>query len=109
MVNSRIVFNTLNAEKQLTAKEYQLKIAQGIVGGFSSRTRSISTVPTKTKSCSIRTVVTDHLPIVGDRDRCKYCQESGKDLKSYVYCTTCKVVLCLNKDRNCFMLYHQDG
>ena len=106
MVNSRIVFNTLNAEKQLTAKEYQLKIAQGIVDGFSSRTRNISTVPIKTKSCSIQTVVTDHLPIVGNRDRCKYCQESGKDLKSYVHCTTCKVALCLNKDRNSFMLYH---
>ena len=107
MVNSRIVFNTLNAEKQLTAKEYQLKIAQGIVSGFSSRTRSISTVPIKTKSCSIQTVVTDHLPIVGNRDRCKYCQESGKDLKSSI--APHVKSHSLNKDRNCFMLYHQDG
>ena len=75
IVNSRIVFNTLNVDKKLNAKEYQLMIAQGIVGGFSSRARSVSLAPIKINSRSIR-VVTDHLPIFGKRDRCKYCQDN---------------------------------
>ena len=109
MVNSRIVFNTLNTENQLNAKEYQLVIARGIVDGFTSRSRSASAAPIKVKqSISSKVVVVDHMPIFGSRDRCKYCWKIGVDLKSYIHCSTCNIALCLNKDRNCFQEYHQD-
>ena len=109
MVNSRIVFNTLNTENQLNAKEYQLVIARGIVDGFTSRSRSASAAPIKLKqSISSKVVVVDHMPIFGSRDRCKYCAKIGKDLKSFIHCSTCNIALCLNKDRNCFQEYSQD-
>ena len=109
MVNSRIVFNTLNTENQLNAKEYQLAIARGIVSGFTSRSRNASAAPIKVKqSISSKVVVVDHMPIFGSRERCKYCAKIGKDLKSFIRCSTCNIALCLNKDRNCFQEYHQD-
>ena len=43
MVNSHIVYNTLNPEDKLSAKDYQLRISEGIVAGFSSRSRGTST------------------------------------------------------------------
>ena len=41
----------------------------------------------------------DHRPLWGGRQTCKKptCKE-----KSFVYCSKCKVHLCLNKSRNCF-------
>ena len=35
MLHCKKEMYTLNIDEQLNAKEYQLKIAQGIVGGFS--------------------------------------------------------------------------
>ena len=40
IVNSRIVYNTLNPKNALSAKEYLLKISQGIVHGLSSRSHN---------------------------------------------------------------------
>ena len=73
MVNSRIVFNTLNTENQLNAKEYQLLIARGIVDGFTSRIRSASAAPIKVKQSisSNKVVVVDHMPIFGSRVLCE--------------------------------------
>ena len=47
MANSRILFNTLNPDAKLDAKEYHLKIARGIVDGFSSRERAVFSGPKK--------------------------------------------------------------
>lgn len=45
----------------------------------------------------------DHLPIWTTRQRCKVPECSGR---SHVECQKCKVSLCLNDKRNCFMLFH---
>ena len=54
----------------------------------------------------IRTDNLNHLPVVNEeRQRCKYpeCKE-----KSYISCDKWSVVLCLNKDRNCFYNFHTE-
>lgn len=49
----------------------------------------------------------DHLPEwrENERNRCKFpnCRS-----QSYIYCTKCRVALCLNKDRNCFVRFHTE-
>ena len=108
MVNSRILFNTLNTENQLIAKEYHLLIARGIVDEFSSRNRAVYVAPKKLKQAtSTQAIAHDHMPIFGPRGRCKHCAGTGKDLKSFIHCSTCSIALCLNKERNCFYQYHQ--
>ena len=57
---------TLNTDKQFSAKEYQPKLAQGVVGGISSRAYSVSVTPINFNTCCIR-VITDHLPIFGSQ------------------------------------------
>ena len=108
ITNSRIVFNTLNADAKLDAEEYHLKIARVIADGFSSRERSVCRGPKKRKSESAKPVVVDHMPVYGKRGRCKYCEDIGKDLKSYVRCSTCNIALCFYKERKCFRDYHED-
>lgn len=47
----------------------------------------------------------NHMPIwLENRGRCKYPECGGK---SYVACQKCKVTLCINKDRNCFINFHE--
>ena len=105
IVNSRIAYNTVNPDETLSAKDYLLKISEGIVAGFTSRSRSISDTPirtSKTPRIAPRNVG-PHWAITGKRERCCHCKA---DLKSYWHCSNCKVALCLNKDRNCFHAYH---
>ncbi|XP_014675102.1 PREDICTED: piggyBac transposable element-derived protein 3-like [Priapulus caudatus] len=46
----------------------------------------------------------DHLPLyVDERQRCKCCSEKFSQVK----CQKCGVHLCLNKNRNCFIAFHQ--
>jgi hypothetical protein len=47
-----------------------------------------------------------HFPIYDKfRQRCKLCPRR-KAAFSYIKCEKCNVHLCLNKDRNCFLLFH---
>ncbi|KAL8600770.1 hypothetical protein ACOMHN_055965 [Nucella lapillus] len=48
--------------------------------------------------------MTDPLPVWGVRGRCRQGDCPGKPS---VQCLTCKVCLCLNKERNCFILFHK--
>lgn len=46
----------------------------------------------------------DHLPVHNDsRTRCKYpdCK-----FKTNISCQKCTIPLCINKERNCFLLFH---
>ena len=60
----------------------------------------------------------NHLPEYRvNRIVCEYCkhemQEEGvksttNDNRSYIFCTLCDVVLCINSKRNCFVEYHSN-
>ena len=108
MVNSSIVYNTLNPEDKLSAKDYQLKISEGIVAGFSSRSSDTSTRKISQQLDEIQLDLgAPHLSMWGKRYRCRCCYDiSKKEIKSFVYCSECKDNFCLNKDRNCFYTYH---
>ena len=67
MVNNMIVFNSLNPDEELNAKEYQHIIAKGLIAKFSSRARSESEGPIKMKRGQIRSIVTDHISCMGKK------------------------------------------
>ena len=53
---------------------------------------------------------TDHKPTREEkRRRCTKCYNDSKaDTKTNMFCIKCGVYLCLNKERNCFGLYHSN-
>ncbi|CAM4721466.1 unnamed protein product [Leuciscus chuanchicus] len=44
-----------------------------------------------------------HAPVYTNRQTCKYCSRKGNIMRSNVVCRVCKVHLCLNAGRNCFL------
>ncbi|XP_029946701.1 piggyBac transposable element-derived protein 3-like [Salarias fasciatus] len=48
-----------------------------------------------------------HAPLHTTRQTCKHCSKKGHILRSNILCRVCKVHLCLNADRNCFIKYHE--
>ena len=50
----------------------------------------------------------DHIVQVTEkRQRCQYCFTNREnDVKCFTYCKSCKVSFFVQKDRNCFKLYH---
>lgn len=49
-----------------------------------------------------------HLPVI-DKSKLVRCKKEGCEKKSYVFCSDCKVHLCLNipSNRNCFKDFHE--
>ena len=49
-----------------------------------------------------------HLPII-EKNRLVRCKKEGCEGKSYIFCSDCKIHLCLNipKNRNCFKDFHE--
>lgn len=49
-----------------------------------------------------------HLPVI-DKKKLVRCKKEGCEGKSYVFCSDCKVHLCLNitNNRNCFKDFHE--
>lgn len=61
---------------------------------------NVAILPTRDVRCD----GIEHFPIWGKkRQRCK---NPGCKGKSFVVCEKCRVELCLNKDKNCFRLFH---
>jgi len=70
--------------------------------GSAARNRSAATCRPQD---DIRGDKIGHWPEVGaTRKRCKNLSCSGKTV---ILCSKCNVHLCLNKNKNCFKLYHQ--
>ena len=49
----------------------------------------------------------NHVPLYQSRQTCKQCSRQGHIIRSNFVCKVCKVHLCLNADRNCFLEYHE--
>ena len=49
-----------------------------------------------------------HLPTVTSRRRCAYCSTKSNPQRSVIECSTCKVALCISRQRNCFVLFHSN-
>ena len=48
-----------------------------------------------------------HVPIYVTRQTCKFYSKKGHIMCSNFLCRVCKVHLCLNGERNCFLQYHE--
>ena len=48
-----------------------------------------------------------HAPVYTNRQTCKHCSRKGNIKRSNVICRVCKVHLCLNAERNCFIDFHE--
>ncbi|KAL6120269.1 uncharacterized protein ACO6RY_04650 [Pungitius sinensis] len=55
---------------------------------------------------SIRRRANAHLPEVVNLKNAARCRATGCSGKSRVQCGTCKVFLCLQRDRNCYTAFH---
>ncbi|KAK1903604.1 PiggyBac transposable element-derived protein 2 [Dissostichus eleginoides] len=49
-----------------------------------------------------------HAPVHANRLTCKFCSRKGNIVRSNVVCRVCKVHLCMNAERNCFVSYHEE-
>ena len=48
-----------------------------------------------------------HCPVHTSRQTCKHCSRQGHIVRSNIACKVCKVHLCCNSERNCFLVYHE--
>ena len=106
-----------NEKSRMVLKDFQMAIADSLLKRNKSAGRpsllNMLTVSRK-RPCSsasiqldIRYDMIDHFPIFEDRrNRCKLCPSGAKDGFTFVKCNKCGIHLCLNKNRNCFYLYH---
>jgi len=68
----------------------------------------------KNKLCvpnTIRFEQADHQVQKGTRRRCARCKTKKNEFRTEWMCSICNVPLCLEKNKNCFTLYHntQEG
>ena len=112
----------LSHEKK-TRQEVHEELSDHLVRGYRARKRSVGR-PSTTSDHELRFQnVGTHLPAYSsERKGCVLCKENVKKNKggkighidrhaagvhvSYIKCDMCNAHLCLNKDRNCFALWH---
>uniref|UniRef100_A0A1B6IDW9 PiggyBac transposable element-derived protein domain-containing protein n=1 Tax=Homalodisca liturata TaxID=320908 RepID=A0A1B6IDW9_9HEMI len=112
---------------QLDSFEFRRRIAEHLV--YSSTSRAVAVYelvesdqedsdnerPKKKKKRTLphpppdlRTTMALHLPTIPDAEKCYRCRMPGcKSNRARFQCTTCKMHLCITKDRNCFKSYHE--
>ena len=111
-LNSTIAWNAIHPDSNVSAEDFQLSAAEGIVADFSSRSRQPSSNKRKTTVAGLEkrpsVSVAAHLAVVTTRWRCVECYQRKIDLKSNVGYNfpNCNGNFCITKDRNCFLVYH---
>ncbi|CAH1996202.1 unnamed protein product [Acanthoscelides obtectus] len=122
-VNAWLLWRRSNKEFDLPLKDFKLAIADSLcnlnrehkrrVGRPSAEVQTLYAMKKKRGPTNeipqqeVRLDGMDHLPQWSEqqRSRCKFplCQS-----KSLVSCMKCKVSLCFNKERNCFLRFHTE-
>ena len=72
IVNSRITWNTIHPDSKVSAKDFRYSVAEGIVAGFSSRSRQTSSNKQKTAAPQDA-----HIPGLTTRRRCVICYQKS--------------------------------
>ncbi|XP_063237795.1 piggyBac transposable element-derived protein 3-like [Bacillus rossius redtenbacheri] len=110
-------------KKQLDLLHFRMKISESLVFVGKRATTKKRGRPSLEENCSTQPVVqrrkgevrpgvevqqdgVDHMPIHESEKlgtRCKMPKCTGR---SRILCQKCRVHLCLNKDKNCFLMYH---
>ncbi|XP_053631028.2 piggyBac transposable element-derived protein 3-like [Cherax quadricarinatus] len=76
----------------------------------SSRSSSVDDIPNRHRKRSNDTIFDEtqkHWPVSAKRLSCKHCNTKNKRTYSSFACSFCKVNLCLNSMRNCFLEFHR--
>ena len=108
VVNAHVIYKKkVNAKMSLL--NFKIILVESLINRFSSRKRKITAEePQLTVELPQPLKEPDHIvQFTEKRQRCQYCFTNGKkDVKCFTYCKSCNVSLCVQKDRNCFKLYH---
>ena len=116
--NSGIIFNKLCEDypemEKLDIKSYRRVIARCLIGSFSSRKRnapisSVHRTPSAAKYLKPTTGSKHRMQKRSKRNRCKFCTNNKKDIKTNNICVECNLYLCYVNGRNCFPTYHRYG
>ena len=113
LVNSNILYNSLHVQK-MPSPEFRLNVIKALCEESKCRKRLTKVFDAPNKKMRVNSLhleqVTSHLPLVlenSNRGRCILCKMNKMDRKAGFECTVCNVGLCINKERNCFLSYHQ--
>ncbi|CAG5009983.1 unnamed protein product [Parnassius apollo] len=114
MNNSYVIYCKLHEAKRiegtlLTSLEFRQVVARSLIGSFSSRQGSLSSVVMTKKQISYtqKRGTPSHVMVkVSKRKRCVQCAKSRIENRTNNTCSTCNVHLCFTTDRNCFVEYH---
>ncbi|CAG4988027.1 unnamed protein product [Parnassius apollo] len=114
MNNSYVIYCKLHEAKRiegtlLTSLEFRQVVARSLIGSFSSRQRSLSSVVMTKKRISYtqkRGTPSQVMVKVSNRKRCVQWAKSRIENRTNNTCSTCNVHLCFTTDRNCFVEYH---
>ena len=98
----------------MPSREFRLNVIKALCEESKGRKRFTKVFDAPNKKVIVNSLhleqVTSHLPLVlenGNRRRCFLCKMIKIDRKAGFECTVCNVGLCINKERNCFLSYHQ--
>ncbi|XP_060863344.1 piggyBac transposable element-derived protein 4-like [Metopolophium dirhodum] len=119
VVNSFIIYKELDTEgKKLTNKNFRREVYTGLLSRKLVDVQSPSTVKKRTKSNieisnhkphvskHLRLTESKHQPTEGSSRRCAMCSTKKKPQRTKWICSTCKVPLCIKKEKTCFQDYH---
>ena len=108
VVNAHVIYKMkINSEVNLF--KFKVMLAESLINGFTSRKRKFAAdEPQLAAELPLSIKQPDHIiHFTEKRQRCVYCFNGGrKNVKCSGYCKTCNVHLCVQKNRNCFNMYH---
>ena len=94
---------------KMSLLNFKIIVAESLVTRLSSRKCRITVKePQLTVALPKPLKEPDHIvQFTKKRQRCQYCFTNGKkDGECFTFCKSCNVSLCVQKNRNCFTLYH---
>ena len=104
VVNAHVIY-----KKKIDLLSFKIILAESLINRFCYQKRKITAEkPKLTVELPQPLKKPDHIvQFTEKRQCCQYCCTMGKkDAKYFSYCESCNVLLHVQKDRNCFNLYH---
>ncbi|KAL7644533.1 UNVERIFIED_CONTAM: hypothetical protein RMT77_004069 [Armadillidium vulgare] len=110
IINAYVIYCDVNAKIPLIDFRRNLAmglVSKGIVNHHSNKRRKISySVPHDVRLSNKGT----HWPIfVESRGRCEVCSSNKIQSRPYSICRACRVHLCVNNAKNCFLTFHEEN
>ena len=109
-VNAFILYNMMH-QNDLTLLDYKTIVSTHSIGRCTSRSRATPEQKAGRKRKHQYHFESNNLPshlpeFQHSRKRCEYCYKEGFDRKIFVKCTDSGLLLCVVKERKCFLKHH---